>query len=136
MSWPHGLDKTVLNRPNRLNIYFAKELLNVRWESTVVNRLDIYLAKELLNIRWESEELTNDPIHLFCTVNTQELWVTNCVSKLSCNKIQRFLVFDVVCVHKSAQNITKDNFLRLLEFLDVVISTNYCAEVAADTVFT
>ena len=90
----------------------------------------------MLNIRWESEEPTNDPIHLFCAFNAQELWVANRVSKLSSNKIQRFLVFDVVFVHKSAQNITKDNFLRLLEFLNVVISTNYCAEVAADTIFT
>ena len=98
--------------------------------------LDIYFAKEMLNIRWESEEPTNDPIHLFCAFNAQELWVTNRVSKLSSNKIQRFLVFDVVFVHKSAQNITKDNFLRLLEFLNVVISTNYFAEVAADTIFT
>ena len=40
-------------------------------------------------------------------------------------------MFDFVFVHKSAQNI-----LRLLEFLNVVISTNYYAEVAADAILT
>ena len=45
-------------------------------------------------------------------------------------------MLDVVYVHKSAQKITKESFLTLLEFLKVVISTNYCAEVAADIIFT
>ena len=45
-------------------------------------------------------------------------------------------MLDVVYVHKSAQKITKESFLTLLEFLKVVISTNYYAEVAADIIFT
>ena len=51
-------------------------------------------------------------------------------------KSNAFFVLDVVYVHKSAQKITKDSFLKLLEFLKIVISTNYCAEVAADIIFT
>ena len=50
-------------------------------------------------------------------------------------KSNAFFAFDVVFVHKFAQQITKDNSLRLLEFLYVVISTSDCAEVAADTIF-
>ena len=42
-------------------------------------------------------------------------------------KSNAFFVLDVVYVHKSAQKITKESFLTLLEFLKVVISTNYCA---------